>query len=388
MKHIAVIVLTFFISLLLTPFIVSAQTVQNDDLVSLLQDETIDEDYFATGETVSLSGTVNADAYLAGGTVFVDGTINGDLLVAGGTVTIRGTVAEDLRVMGGTVNITGNIGKNITAVGGNVHISDSATVGGSLVAGAGTLDILAPIGKGATFGAGQATIGSVINGNILAGVGTLALTNDAAINGDLTYVSDFDGNLIQAESASVSGEITHTIPVNDTSLTDKEKAAAISGVGFFVKLLSLFSSLLLGLVLIYFFPVFIQQTTDIIEKRIFPSLLLGLIIYIVSPILILLLFVTLIGIPFAVILIPIIIALVFFAKIFAMMFIGQRIMKYLNQKTSVYWMFVVGVVSYGFLTSIPVFGLIVSLLSVLAGTGALFLQKKHLYKTLRSKKLV
>lgn len=388
MKHIAVIVLTFFIALLLTPFIVSAQTVQNDDLVSLLQDETIDEDYFATGETVSLSGTVNADAYLAGGTVFVDGTINGDLLVAGGTVTIRGTVAEDLRVMGGTVNITGNIGKNITAVGGNVHISDSATVGGSLVAGAGTLDILAPIGRGATFGAGQATIGSVINGNILAGVGTLALTNDAAINGDLTYVSDFDGNLIQAESASVSGEITHTIPVNDTGLTDKEKAAAISGVGFFVKLLSLFSSLLLGLVLLYFFPVFIQQTTDIIEKRIFPSLLLGLITYIVSPILILLLFVTLIGIPFAVILIPLIIALVFFAKIFAMMFIGRRIMKYLNQKTSVYWMFVVGVVSYGFLTSIPVFGLIVSSLSVLAGTGALLLQKKHLYKTLRSKKLV
>ena len=52
-------------------------------VVVVEKDEMIDDDYFAYGETVTISGTINGDAYLAGGSVLVDGVVNGDLFVAG-----------------------------------------------------------------------------------------------------------------------------------------------------------------------------------------------------------------------------------------------------------------------------------------------------------------
>lgn len=387
-KHIGFIVLLFFIASLFAPAIASAQKIDSSELVTLFENEEIHQDYFATGETISLSGTVNGDAYIAGKTVFVDGLINGDLIIAGGTVTIRGTVKEDLRVLGGSVTITGTVDKNITALGGTVVLTNGATIGGSLTAGAGTLHILSPLGKGATIAAGKTIIGSTINGNVTALIDDLTLTDTASIQGDLLYYSDFEGNLTKSDSATVSGEIIHTIPIHDPALTNKNNVFSLSGVGLFIKLLSLFSSLLLGLILLQFTPRFTNRTVSHIEKKPFISILFGGLFFILSPILIFLLFITLVGIPFAIIFILLLTGIVFFAKVFAIMFIGQQLIKYLNQKASHQWILVLGIVAYGLLTAIPIFGFILSVLSVCAGAGALLIEKKNLYKSLHTKKII
>jgi len=378
----------FFLVTLFVPLVVFAQEINQNELVVLKQDQTIDQDYFAAGETVRISGTVDGDAYIVGGNVFVDGTINGDLLTAGGTVMIRGTVTDDVRVAGGTVTISGDVGKNITVTAGNALITENATVGGSVVAGVGTLEIFAPLGRGLTIGAGQATIGSEINGDVLAGVGTITLANNAKINGNLTYYAKAQTQLTQAESASVSGIITHNISVHDESMTREKAAGAFAGIGFFLKVLSLLSALILGLLLLQFVPDFTKRTAGQINDRFFLALFVGFMTFLLAPVVILVLFVTLVGIPFAVLLALMIAALLFFAKVFAALFIGQRVLLFLNQKTSLGWTYFIGLVLYGFITAIPIFGWIISILALFTGTGALLIEKKELYTSLHSKKIL
>lgn len=385
--------LIFTFTVLFLHFIFSSplfaqQIAEKNETVIVSEDFIIDEDYFAAGETVTIYGTINADAYLVGETIFIDGTVNGDVLAAGGTIMIRGTVSDNVRVIGGTVTVTGEIGGNMTVLSGTTLVTDSATISGSIVGGSGTLDIFAPVGRGMTFGAGQAVIGSQVDGNILAGVGELTLVNNAVINGDLTYYSDLSSEMKTTGNATVSGTITQRVPIATEESLKKEAGTFLAGVGLFVKTLSLLSALVTGMLLVYFAPNFTLGVNDKLTKKPIASLLIGILFYVLFPVIVLLLLISLVGIPLAVLFILSVFFLLFFAKIFVMVFIGTMLMAYLKQKQSLGWVFFVGLVVYGFLSFFPVIGGFISIFSLLAGTGALLLHKKDMYTSLRTKKIL
>src|SRR2546430_17740980 len=72
--------------------------------------------------TVGTGQTINDDIYAAGGTISIDGNVNGSVIAAGGTITVSGTVTRDVMVGGGTINVTGKVGGSIRAAGGNLTI--------------------------------------------------------------------------------------------------------------------------------------------------------------------------------------------------------------------------------------------------------------------------
>src|SRR3989442_2144330 len=75
------------------------------------------------GENVGFSQTIQDDLYIAGGTVTVTGTVDGDVTAAGGTVTVMGRVSGALLAAGGTVEIGGAVGRSIPAGGGASRVS-------------------------------------------------------------------------------------------------------------------------------------------------------------------------------------------------------------------------------------------------------------------------
>src|SRR2546426_7783819 len=70
--------------------------------------------------TISRGQTINDDIYAAGGTISIDGNVNGSVIAAGGTITVSGTVSRDVMVAGGTINVTGKVGGSIRAAGGDL----------------------------------------------------------------------------------------------------------------------------------------------------------------------------------------------------------------------------------------------------------------------------
>lgn len=376
MKRLLILLVIFFLFL---PLPVFAQQFNDNERAFLPKSTVVNGDYFAAGELVTISGTVNGDVYAAGGTVIVDGTVNGDVLAAGGAVTISGTVSDDVRVGGGNVTVSGDIGKNLTLGTGNGTITSDAQINGSIVGGAGTLTIMSPIGKNAVIGGGTLVLGNVIKGNVTAGAGTITVNENARIQGDFNYTAEDE--LMLEEGASISGQIVRHEP---QTYEKPSEGAAFAGK-FVWTAITFVITFIFGSILLFFLPNFFKNTVLVARSQPLQNLGIGFLTVILSPIIIILLCLTFIGIPFALIWLFIFIVDLVIAKLFIAYLLGQKVHETINAKTNRYVTFFTGLLLYKIVTFIPIVGPLIGIIATLIGFGALMLQKKATYQALRKK---
>ena len=381
----------FIISLCFTTllFVFPAIATQDEEsskdlkLVTVPSGEVINKDYFAFGETVEISGTVDGDVYAAGGQILIDGTINGDLLAAGGKISISGNISQDVRIVGGQITIGGEIGRSLTASGGNIELTDSAVVRGSVVAGGGSILLASPIGREVMIAAGNLTVSNKVDGNLEAFVGSIRLTSKAVINGDLTYWSDspasIDGN------AKISGSVIHKTPPKPSL---EKVFGLLTGIYLLVTLISFISTLIIGLLFIYFYPKYNREVVSTLRKRPWASLGIGFLILVVAPIFLIIIFSTVVGIPLALILLASYLITIYLARIYVVFWAGVTIFERLGKRVHEGWALFVGLIIYFILTLIPVIGGIITFVVVLFGLGAAILTKKELYQTLRKQDII
>lgn len=373
---------------LLTPFLFAVPIFAKEtgEHIVVEEDEVIDKDYFAGGEAVTILGTINGDAYIAGGNITVDGTINGDLLVGGGNVTIRGTVINDIRAAGGQVGILGNVGGNVTVAGGTITIAPTAQVEGSVVLAGGDISVSGPVGRGATLAGGQVTTSGTIGGDVWAGVGNLFLATGTNVSGNLHYISDTEATI--AKEVMIAGETSREAPPQKSREAQETGRMVAQGLATGFRTASLLSALIIGFLLIRFFPRFMQTTSDTIQKTPSKSILVGILAYAVFPFVFILLLITIIGIPFAFIFLFGLLILAYISKIFVALFVGQWILKMAKQKTGLYLSLTVGLLIYLLIGFVPVLRAFSFMAFLFIGTGALLLTKKQYYRKLRSENLI
>ena len=364
---------------------------EKNTVVLLPKDVVVDTNYFAAGDTVTLSGTVNGDAYLAGGGVNIEGTVNGDLIAAGGVVYIRGTVTQDVRVAGGQVIITGTIERNLTVVGGVATIADSGRVGGSVVGAGGSIQIYSAIPSDITIGAGEFTIGNTVGGNVFAAVGTLTMSPSADIEGNLTYMSEEPLNI--QKGATVSGTIKEekSLQVQKDNFQEKAKTAAKAGrsVMYTAKVINIITAFLVGLLFIYLFPKYTTTITKQISEKTWKTMGVGLLTLILTPLLAVLFLVTIVGLPIGLLLIFAYFFCIFFAKIFVALIVGNKLISMVSREKYHYAVVLgLGLLVYLIVSSIPILGSIVVLFTVIMGVGAMLLAKIEYYRLLADKKMI
>lgn len=352
----------------------------------LTKNETVNHDYLVAKDNVTISGTVNGDVYAAGGNLNIDGTINGDLLVAGGNITISGVVKNDVRVAGGDITFTNaKVGGNVTALGGQIDIDDTTSIAGSLTGTGGKYKVMGHIGKGVTLGAGQATFGNSIGGDVNAGVGQLSFLPKAQVSGNVNYWSDNEASF--AGSASVSGTVKQ-YPPNNNHVNSRAITTGILGTIFFVKIADILVLLIVGLLLFALFPIYFKNASVYITTHFWMAALIGLIAIIITPIIIGLLFFTVIGIPLAIFLMVVYLFALWIARIFPILAIGQFVFTKSGRKTNPGWAYVVGLVIFIILELIPIVSTITDILVLLTGFGTLLSLKRNYYTNLRTKKLI
>lgn len=347
--------------------------------------ETINHDFFAAGENVTISGIVNGDVYAVGGNVSVDGIINGDLLAGAGIVTVLGNVSDDVRVGGGNILINGTIGKNLTVGGGSVTIASEAKIDGSLLAFAGNVDVKGPIGKEANVFAGKALFSNQVGGDLKGSIEELVLTSEARILGDLEYESEKEADI--DEDAYIFGETTHKLPekkeVKLEKFAPKLRPAilGITGIKLYLKFFSFVVSLILGLLFLYLFPKRVEGINKILTSRPWGSLGVGLLTMILFPVALLLLAITIVGIPLMLLVIPVFAFLVYFSKIFTSLVVGRWLLLRFEIKKSWNWALLVGLIIYYLLRLILVIGPITAFVFTTIGLGAFVLDQKSLRRT-------
>jgi len=387
------------IILLLSPIVffsvarsVSAQTIVNPKKnVILSSDQVVNSDYVAAGNSVDIAGTVNGDVYVAAGTVIVDGTVNGDLLAAGGSVAVKGNVTGSVRILGGNMIVTGNIGKNLSTAGGSLTLISTARIAGNIVSAGGMLTLDGFVNKDVRVAGGQIILGNVVGGNVLAYARQFSISPNANIAGDLTYWTNQKAEI--ASGAVINGKITQNeLPKNAASQTRPIKFASmvpgLAGFVAFLKIISLVASFIVGIIFIKLLPVYSQKVISAVKKGFWKNVGIGLLIAIVTPIAIVLLFITVVGMPFAIFSGMVFAIALYLARVFAALVIGQWAIKYFSKNSHLNWSLLIGLIIYAVLSMIPVLGWIFSAIFTTGGLGAILTEKKQSYIQLRAKKLV
>lgn len=372
--------LTLFTSFVLTliVLVIPTNTFAQDNIsntFTLEKQKVVDQNpYFAYGESVVLSGTVNGDTYVAGGKVSIDGDINGDLLIAGGEVEILGDVKEDIRVIGGQVTIKGNVGKNVSVVGGDIRIDENSVISKSLTVAGGNIEVMGQIKENLNIAGGMVSLNNKIGGNFNAAAGQIVLGDETNIPGKFEYWSDEKPSVSQ--DAVIKGQtVSHAMPVKVDAEKEKVEAVknAVVKATIVAKVFKVLSLLVIGFLLIKLSTKFMVKASEIIETDFWKSMGFGFLIVFLTPMVFVILLLTVIGGPIALITLTLYFVMLYMAKVFAIFALGIKIFP----KKSIYLSYFIAVLIYSLIRLIPVIGGIAGLVTLLVGMGAFAISKKN-----------
>jgi len=329
--------------------------------------------HFLSGESVTITEDLMGDVYVGGGTVMVEGKIDGDLLVGGGTVTLNGEVTEDVRVGGGNIVLNGIVGQDVAAGGGSITFGPDSEVNGSVITGGGMVVFNGKVAGDVWTGAGAVQLAGDFNQDITLETGELQVLPNAMINGNLT--ANYEEKADISDQAQIAGEqkVEKMYRVEKTELAQEKMAAFGKSANRFKEGMVLMLGLVSGLVMMYLFPKVADAVTDKMLKKPLSSLGWGFVKLIVAPIVMVILMITVVGMPLAFLMLMGYVAGMVMACWVAGKAVGEKV--YQESKVSFlknrYLQFIVGLVLINLLGLLPLVGWLVKLVAFLMGFGAL-----------------
>lgn len=347
-----------------------AFTVRTGDTVSVPESETITGSFLGAGQHLSVSGTVTGDVICAGQNIDVSGTVEGDIICAGQNVTVTGNVKGNIRAAGQFIKIAGTVARNVTAIG--QQITNTAQVGGDMLTAGQQLISSGDITGDILAGSESVSINGIIAGNADFWTNTLSLGQNAVIAKNLTYESPNVLNL--TPGATISGTILRNLPDKDTpgkfrdltkpDITDRNDRIR-SSFSWFA------GYLILGLLITVIFPNAVERSITSMQNNPGKAFLSGILVLFLTPWIILLLAVTIVGIPVAGLLAFIYAAALIFSRIMTAILFGKIILtRYRSDKNySPVIRTLVGIVAAWIVFSVPLFGWLLSFTAVLWGLG-------------------
>lgn len=272
------------------------------------QDEVVAGDLFFYGEYLEVAGEVRGDVLVMAGEVNVSGVIDGNFLgIVGKQLTVGGQIRGDLRALAHQMVVEGTVAETVTAAAVMTEISSTALVGEGLwgvfqqIALAGTVD-----GPAWISGYAATEISGKINGDLQVRGVPVRWMETAEIAGD---VDDYSGvtDTEQGKNARISGEYRiHQ---------DNELVLKVIKSLLLFNLMWLLGSLLVGMIGYKLFPQTCWRISEPSVAHFRRYLLVGLASALGTPLVIVLLVISRVGIPLAVLLTLFYLILLFFSSI-------------------------------------------------------------------------
>lgn len=272
-------------------------------------------------------------------------------------------------VVGGDGNgqVSGDIGQHTVLIGNKVNLSQETSfekptliIGNSTTLEGNYNNDVMVIGS-------DVTINATIKGDLRLIGSDVDIKPGTKISGDLYYLaSDFKIE----KGAVVSGKIT---PWQTQEFFANQQPWYFLTTGLFLYV-GLF---ILGLLLILIVPNLSKNTVAKLIKKPWASLGWGLLTLVLTPVLITLFLVTVIGIPIAFVLFFLYVAALMLAYVYIAMSLGMLIFKLFRSKSDSRWLYasgvLVGLIVLFFITQIPYVGSWISFIALLLGLGSLMM---------------
>ncbi len=347
----------------------------------LITQNLLDDAYVLAGNS-NIEADIFGDLYIGGGSIVINGDVHEDLVVSAGKVTVTGDVFGDLRVLGGQVAIYGNVGDDLVIGGGQVDIGKSSVVAGTLVVGAGVLTIDGQIREEVRGGVGMFFLNGTVDKNVILTVeDTMNISDQASIGGDLKYSSLIE---TPVPEGVVAGEIKFNKFERESVLED------VTYVFFVQKLLSYFAALILMFIMVMGMPNWLLNAAAETKKNVFKAFGVGLLSIITAVVGSIILMITILGIPIAMIAFALLLILVYISKIVVSAWTVSYFMNF-KKKVNRFKLFgamALALLVYYLVGMIPFVGWVINGALFLIGVGTIVLMKIDYFRFMKSKKMV
>jgi len=317
---------------------------------------------FASGGDVHLTGDRMKDLFAAGGTVTVDADVDESAHMAGRTVRVNRAVGENVYAAGYDVDIEAPVGEDVTAAGYRVVIGRNARVRGDVLARGRTIVLRGPVEGNVSLSGDTVEIAAPISGSAEIRAREIRFGEGARIDGTLTYSS--------REPVNVPAGVI---------APDRVTANVLSGdMGVFIGnvLMVVFSLIMLALAAVFAYVCRdrLTGTRTVIATRPWGDLLFGIIATSALIGSVVVLAMSLIGIP----LIPLIVFatpfVVFGGYLTTAHAIGSVVIRRARLLPGNFWAafgaILLGAIVLALAMAIPLVGWVIAVLAVVVGIGA------------------
>lgn len=313
----------------------------------------------------------------------IGGIIFGDTTLLGKNINIMGESFGDVRIVGDTVSVSGVINEDLVIVGRHVFISPNAIINGDTLILANSIDVQGQfLGNTRVTANTIAVSGSIIGQTIFTG-SRIVFDSGAKVNTDISYFSP--QRAIINPGADIQKELNFN-QIDSITQNDVIKKLFFAFVSFWA-IIKLIATLFVLFILIHLFKIPVQKITEGAKEKPINSLLLGISSLIGLPLLIVILFGSLVLIPVSIIvlctfiimimLLPAMSAII--ATCFYQVYIQKSVKISLDFNLSVLMLILLTFINF-----IPYIGNIIMYILYLISFGAIV---KYLYDSIRRKKI-
>jgi len=333
-------------------------------------------DTYAATKTIRVAGRLDGDLVAAAARVIVDGRVDGDLFAAAETVDLRGPVGDSTRVVARTLDVDTVIDGDLVAAVQDLVVTEDAIIQGSVVALGPQVDIDGTVRNGAWVAAREIVIRGTLYGDVNVIADHLDLAPGARITGDLDYRTWTP--LSPAAAALVEGTVRYGGPPVDEA---DESGTAWGVVFWFWQTLA---ALLTGLLVVALFRGVVQRLVVSIAEETTLGALLGFATFLVVPVAAVIAMVTLVGFPIGFAGILLFGLALYGAKLPVAVWLGDRLLGYSGRPgASRYAALALGILLLYLLFAIPYVGGLFWLAATWLGLGAIVVSGRR-YLDLRA----
>jgi cytoskeletal protein CcmA (bactofilin family) len=322
--------------------------------------EVIAEDQYVSSTAANVEGTIDGDLTIFSGSLTITGEVTGSVIVFSvGSVTVAegAVIGGSLQGTAGSLRVSGTVGSDVFVGAASIVIDPTGEIGRDVMGFGGALTIRGDVARDVRGRTMRTEISGDVGGDVDIATQGLDVTESARIEGDVLYRSPSDADI--DEGAQISGGITR-LPTRGNFIYGVilSLATVVSFLGFLVA----------GIVALWLFRTSSSRAIGSILRKPIRSFLVGLVTVIVFPALVLVLAMTLVGLPLAIV--GVLIAGIAFiiGPVPAVTALGNRV---LVNRGGLFGAFVVGAVLWRLgIWLIPVVGGFVYLIALVWGIGA------------------
>jgi cytoskeletal protein CcmA (bactofilin family) len=291
-----VLSLLMFLSLTFTGS-ASAFDGRSGDHLVISSDEVINDDLYVTARTFVMDGTVNGDVIAVGQTIRINGKVDGDVIAVGQTVLVNGPVTGAIRTAGYALLLDeqSSTGGDLIAAGYSLETREGSEIGQDLLFAGSQILLAGGVARHAHVSASSFELRGAVEGSVSAGVGEadagyvvpsptrlippspvsvptvdpgLTVDKSASIKGDLWYTQS---SKLAIPAGVVAGQVMRREPDTNTTAAPQEAGQRILNWSL-TALRAIITLILIGLLLLWLFPWFMQSLSLKLQSAPWPSL--------------------------------------------------------------------------------------------------------------------